>query len=497
MYRNLLIRICLLLIAACLTIICPIYAKADSSCPNILVIVTDDQGYGDLSAFAHHASDIHTPNMDRLATEGILCSQAYVSAPVCSPSRAGWITGRYQQRWDPKASWGPGVPDAYKTLPEYLKRVGYVTGKIGKSDFGEGYYQVGSRSFPTNHGYDDFLGFTGHGHDYFLLNEAVEKNTPDPHGNSAQVGPLFENKNKKSYEDGYTTDIFTDRAIGFMKQHKDNPFFLTLSYNSVHHLVHQVPKKYLDKYGVKEIPAYDPETMGKYKQYYGKYSKLSPISDKDMRGYFLANLNCLDDNIGRLLDAMDQMGLADDTLVIFFSDNGGSPLTGGNNRPLRGSKYIMYEGGLRVPFMVRWPGKLPAGKQYDHRISTLDILPSCLQAAGIAMKGKQDLDGTSFLDALKNNTPSPSSQKPIFWKFDGQYAVREGDWKLCKTWDYTKRKPTSQILQGPKSKSDVQLFNIKEDLAEQKDVSKQHPEIVEKLKSLYTQWETQCRQSTK
>jgi arylsulfatase A-like enzyme len=149
------------------------FAKGENVRPNILIIVTDDQGYGDLSAFDHHASDIQTPNMDRIAEAGVLCGQAYVSAPVCSPSRAGWITGRYQQRWDPRAGWGPGVPENYKTLPEYLKQAGYVTGKVGKSDFGKGYYKTESRSFPVNHGYDEFLGFTGHGHDFFLMDEAT------------------------------------------------------------------------------------------------------------------------------------------------------------------------------------------------------------------------------------------------------------------------------------------------------------------------------------
>jgi arylsulfatase A-like enzyme len=282
-----------------------------------------------------------------------------------------------------------------------------------------------------------------------------------------------------------------------MKHHKDKPFFLTLSYNSVHHLIHQTPKKYLDKYGVEEIPAYDPKTMGNYGKYYNRYSKLDPISDKDMRQYFLANLNCLDDNIGRLLDAMDKMRVADNTLVIFFSDNGGSPLTGANNRPLRGSKYVMYEGGIRVPFVVKWPGQLPAGKRYDHRISALDILPSCLEVAQVKPQHAEEFDGASFIKAVKNNISSPSSQSPMFWKFSQHYAVREGDWKLCKTGDYTKRTPTSQILQGPGSNGNVQLFNLKDDPSEQNDIAKKHPDIVKKMSSLYTQWTAQCRKHTK
>lgn len=482
--------------AVLLTMPSVVLATTEKDRPNILIVVTDDQGYGDLSAFNHHASDVHTPHMDRIARDGVLCSQAYVTAPVCSPSRAGWITGRYQQRWDAKAGWSPEIPLDYKTLPEYLKKLGYVTGKIGKSDFGKNSQDRQSRSFPLRHGYNEFLGFMGHGHDFFLLNEEIERNTPDPRGNSAQLGPLFYNAGRKSYTEGYTTEIFTDSAIDFMNRHKNKPFFLTLSYNAVHHLIHQSPQKYLDKYDLKAIPVYDPKTMGRYSRYYNKYNKLNPIGDGEMRRYYLANLNCLDDNIGRLLDAMDRMDITDNTLIIFFSDNGGSPLTGANNRPLRGSKYVMYEGGLRTIFMVKWPGYLPAGIRYDYRITTLDILPSCLEAAGLPPGGIQGLDGASFMDALKENKPSPSSQTPMFWKFGRQYAVREGDWKLSQTRDYTKRRPTSQILQGAETKDRLRLFNLKEDPAEQNDVSQMHPEMVEKLKALYVKWETQCRQQS-
>ena len=472
-------------------------ADAKVKRPNIVVIITDDQGYADLSAYAHHASDIRTPNMDRLAEGGVLFGQGYVSAPVCSPSRAGWNTGRYQQRWDANASWNPGLPGGVKTLAEYLKGAGYATGKVGKSDYGKGYHSMTTREYPLNHGFDEFLGFSSHAHDFFLLSEDIEKRTPDPYGGSAALGMLFENRKKKSFEDGYTTDIFTDWAIDFVKRHKDEEFFLTVSYNSVHHLIHEVPKKYLDKFGVKQIDNYKPETMGKYKTYYNKYNQTGVISDADMRKYYLANLNCMDDNIGRLLDSMEALGVDENTLVIFFADNGGSPLTGANNRPLRGSKYRTFEGGIRVPFIVKWPGKLGRGKRYEHCVSTLDILPSCLEAAGVEVPAGAKLDGQSFLGAVKKNVPSATSKKPMFWQFQKYWAVRDGDWKLVSSDDYISRKPTSQILQGGLAEGRAMLFNLKNDPSEQTDVYEQNPKIVKRLQGLYDKWHGSWKKTKK
>jgi len=462
-------------------------AAAERSRPNILVIVTDDQGYADLSAYPHAAEDVRTPHMDRLAAEGVLLTHAYVSAPVCSPSRAGWNTGLYQQRWG-HWRWGAPLPAAARTLAEYLKAAGYVTGKVGKSDFGAHYHRQNVREYPLNHGYDEFLGFSSHAHDYWLLSEAVEKRTPDPHGSSAALGPLFENRGRREYDAGYLTTIFTDAAVDFMKRHRGDTFFLTVAYNSVHHLIHEVPEPYLRRFGVAPIPNYDPATMGRYARYYHRYTRLGPISDDQMRRYYLANLACLDDHVGRLLQAVDALGLADDTLVFFFADNGGSPLTGANNRPLRGSKYILFEGGIRVPFVVRWPGRLPGGTTYPHRVSTLDILPTCLEAAGVDVPADVPLDGASMLGALGTGEPAPSSGRPMFWHFGEHWAVRDGDWKLVRTSDYTSRKPTSQIRQGPKKGMATRLFNLKDDPAEQRDVSGANPEAVRRLTDLYRAW---------
>ncbi|MFW6161603.1 MAG: sulfatase, partial [Planctomycetota bacterium] len=456
--------------------------------PNILILITDDQGYADLGAYDHAAEDIQTPNLDRIARDGLLCTQAYVSAPVCSPSRAGWNTGRYQQRWDPHASWGPGLPDHVRTLTEHLQAAGYATGKVGKNDYGTGYHRQDVREYPLHHGCDEFLGFSSHAHDYFLLSEEVAKATPDPHGHSAALGPLFLNHTRKSYPEGYTTEIFTNAAIDFIRRHRDHPFCLVLSYNSVHHLIHEVPDRYLRKHGVEAIPLYDPATMGRYGAYYNTYNQLDPISDRDMRRYYLANLHCLDDGVGRVLEALEELGLAEDTLIVYFADNGGSPLTGADNRPLRGSKYILFEGGIRVACAVRWPSRLPKGVVYPHRISTLDILPTCLEAAGVEPPADADLDGASFLGAMAGGEPAPSGQRPMCWQFQDQWAVRDGDWKLAKTHDYTSRQPTSQIVQGPEPGTGPALYRLAADPAEQRDVAEAHPEVVARLEAIYRAW---------
>jgi arylsulfatase A-like enzyme len=446
--------------------------------PNILIIVTDDQGYADLTAFKHHAPDVQTPNMDRLAARGVLFSQAYVTAPVCSPSRAGWNTGRHQVRWDSNSSFGCGHPETEKNIAEIMKTTGYTTARFGKN----GFHAHEAREYPLNHGYDEFLGFSAHGHDYFLLSKDIEDRTPDPRGHSAVVGPLMHNRGYKEFGEGYLTEIFTDATIDFLKRHREDPFFVTLSYNSVHHLIHQVPKRYLDKHGVREIPNYDPETMGRYEDWFKKYIILGEINAEDMRKYYLANLNCLDDNIGRVLDTLDQLSLADNTIVIMFSDTGGPPTTGACNLPLAGSKFTLWEGGIRVPFILARPDGLKPGTVCDRTISTLDILPTCLQAAGIEMT--KGLDG----QAVPKAVTEISDQRDLFWRWGDSYAVRSGDWKLLHKGGRSGREPCDGIVERTELLQNTCLFNLKEDPSESQDLIDQHPKVVERLQELYRAW---------
>ena len=476
MMRKLLIAILLLLY------ILPTTGKEK---PNFLIIVVDDQGYADLSAFKHHAADVHTPNMDRLAARGILFTNAYTTAPVCSPSRAGWNTGMYQQRWDTLSGWAPGMPGSVQNIAQIMKSNGYVTARFGKNDYGKGYHVHNTPEYPLNHGYDEFLGFSAHGHDYFLLSEDIEERTPDPKGHSAVVGPLLYNEGHKSFEKGYATEIFTDAAIDYIGQHREDPFFVTLSYNSVHHLIHQVPKAYLDKFEVREIPGYDPGTMGKYEDWFKRYITLGEITDDEMRRYYLANLNCLDDNIGRVLDALEEYSLADNTMVVFFSDNGAPPTTGAWNLPLAGSKFTLWEGGIRVPFIVSRPDGPKPGMVSERPVSTLDILPTCLRAAGIDIP--EWLDGKVITEAFDRN-PATSWDRSLFWSWNGGYAVRSGDWKLLHRGGTSGRLPCSGIVERTELLQSTCLFNLREDPSETRNLFNEYPEIVDTLGMEYEEW---------
>ena len=456
--------------------------------PNILLIVVDDQGYADFSPFENYDTSISTPNISRLGKSGTVFTQAYVTAPVCSPSRAGILTGKNQFRWDKPASWGPGLPDNVKTIAEYLKEVGYETARIGKNDLGRNFHKNNVREYPLNHGYDEFLGFSAHAHDYWLNSIKIKKRTPDPYGTSALLGPLMHNLGEKSYEDGYLTDILTDESIDYIKRKREKPFFLTLAYSAVHHLIHEVPKKYLKKYNVKEIPNYDPDSLlaygkhkaGTYSAYYDKYSRVGAIQHEDLRKYYLANLNCLDDNIGRVLDALKEHNLDKNTLIVFISDNGGSPLTGANNTPLTGGKYSLWEGGIRVPLAISWAGNIETGKVVSNYVSATDILPTLATIAG-AKINDPTLDG---IDLFK-----PDMNRLLVWKWQKTWAVRQGNWKLTNAKEnHWKSEPSAQYIAPIVNNMELKLFNVAEDAGERFDLAVQYPEKVKELEAAYKNW---------
>lgn len=465
---------------------------ARSSRPNILVIVSDDQGYGDCSALPHHASDIHTPHIDSIARDGALFTNGYVSAPVCSPSRTGLISGRYQQRFNKEAGWRNALPERATTIAEHLHDLGYATMMIGKNDFGLHLPSKEDRRYPMNHGYDHLVGFDTHAHDYFLLTRDIEQRAIRPHeGPSANVGPLDADRTTKDFPDGYTTDIFTDAAIDFAKAsvERHKPFFVYLAYNNVHDLVEQSPQKYLDKYHLKPIPLYDP-SMGSYLDYYHRYNTIGSYVDETlMRKYYLANIDSLDDHVGQVLGALEKMGVADNTLVVFMSDNGASVNSGGNSSPLRGSKSTMFEGGIRVPLILKWPGKVKPGQTIDDPAISLDLLPTFVEAAGGQIKPAEQIDGVSLLPRVEDRDDESLSGRTLYWKFQKQWAVRRGDWKLVHARQAEGKHGTvSWLLRGPVSK-EPQLFNLKTDPAEQHDLAGDHPEIVKALTDSYKQWE--------
>lgn len=461
----------------------------ETSKPNVLLIVVDDLGYADFEPFSNaDSTKAHTPNMSNIGKEGITYAQAYTTAPVCSPSRVGMITAKNQFRWDKPASWGPGLPDSVKTIAEYLKEAGYATARIGKNDLGRNFHKNNVREYPLKHGYDEFLGFNAHAHDYWLLSREIKDITPDPSGTSAVLGPLMHNMGEKSYNEGYLTDILTDEAITYIKQKRENPFFLTLSYSAVHHLIHEVPQLYLDKYDVKPIPNYHPDSLveygrhkpGSYSAYYDKYSRLGAIQDRDLRAYYLANLHNLDDNIGRVLSALKSENLDEDTMVIFLSDNGGSPLTGANNSPLTGGKYSLWEGGIRIPMAIRYPGKIDENRIESRYVSALDIMPTVLNFAGIETEDNT-IDGIDLMN--------PIDDRLLVWKWQKTWAVRKGDWKLTNSNEnHWKSRPYKQYVKPIANNFELKLFNIANDPGERINLVEKHPDIAKRLEKEYQNW---------
>ncbi len=438
---------CLLVLSAPLVAQAAEGAKAAK--PNILVIVADDLGYGDIGIQGGKA--VPTPNIDKLARSGVRCTSGYVSAPYCSPSRAGLLTGRYQTRFGHE--FNPhvgeegklGLPLDQRTLANLLRAAGYATGLVGK------WHQGFSKDHhPNSRGFDEFFGFLVGGHNYALRKEA------EPKFASAMSQNLIYRDREVAKVDGFATDVFTDEAIGFMKRNKEKPWFLYLAYNAVH-----TPLEISDK--LKErVPA--------------------DVKDPARRGY-LALLLGLDDAVGRIMAHLKESGADENTLVIFISDNGGSGLSPflayntGINRPLRGNKGQTLEGGIRVPFFIAWPGKLPAGKTFDHPVITLDILPTACALAGV--KTPANVDGVNLLPYLRGEHKA-TPHDMLAWRFGPQKAIRQGNWSLVDWRDFEK-----------KTNSGWQLFDLAKDIGQENDLAAKHPEMVRDLSQAWQRWDAQ------
>ncbi len=465
-----------------------VFAQNKSVKKNILFIMVDDLGYADFTAFSSHDASVVSPNIQALAKRGTSFTQAYTTAPVCSPSRVGLLTGKNQFRWDKPASWGPGLPDNVKSMAEYLQEAGYTTAKIGKSDLGTNFHKNNVREYPTKHGFEEFLGFNAHAHDYWLSSQSIKDRTPDPEGTSAVLGPLMYNDGYRSLDSAYLTDYFTDAAIEYLQRPKDKPFFLTVSYNAVHHLIHEVPDSYLKKFGAEPIKNYDPADMmgfmkhekGTYSAYYDKYSRTGAIAPGDMRAYYLANLNCLDDNIGRLMETMKAQKLLENTIIVFISDNGGEPLTGANNAPLTAGKYSLWEGGIKVPMAVVWPGRTKAGSMEHKYISATDILPTLMEATDLKLKD-ENIDGISFFKPKKN--------RMLVWKWQKTFAIRHGKWKLTNAHDdHWKGEPSAQYIAPIQDDNSLKLFDLNADPGERVNLAAKYPALVVRLQQEYDKW---------
>lgn len=422
--------------------------------PNIIVLLADDLGYGELGCQGM-AKDIPTPHIDSLARNGVRFTQGYVSSPFCCPSRAGLMTGRYQTRFGHELNVvgksnldeSIGLPLTEGTMTEHLKAAGYRTGLVGKWHLG-----TAGKFHPQKRGFDEFYGFLHEGHFFvpppfngvmsFLRTNSVAGGTRFTNGPviwSNHTGgnePPYDENNPllrgtvEVTETEYLTDAFTREAVGFITRNEKQPFFLYVSYNAVHSPMQAMPK-YPDRF--------------------------THIADPQRR-IFAAMLSSLDDSVGAVLAKVRELKLEEDTLIFFLSDNGGptQELTS-SNAPLRGGKGQLFEGGIRVPFLAQWKGKIPAGKLYEQPVIALDILPTSLAAAQVAPSGGNKLDGVNLLPFLRGEKQG-APHEVLFWRYGANIAVRSGDWKLVKQ------------LEGGKLVPEFQLFNLREDPAETKPV---------------------------
>ncbi|MEO1536046.1 MAG: sulfatase-like hydrolase/transferase, partial [Planctomycetota bacterium] len=335
--------------------------------PNLVVIIADDLGYADVGF--NGCEDIPTPNIDRIAAEGVRFSSGYVTSAICGPSRAGLITGRYQHRFG--SSLNPtidptvhnGVPRDELTIAEMLRPAGYTSMAVGKWHLG---------TFPGLHprdrGFDEFYGFLTGGHDYFPENLTLEDLSEVRRQWGWYRTKLLHN-GKRVSTDEYLTDELSNAAVDFIHREHRGPFFLYLAYNAPHTPM-QATEEYLARF---------PELEGRRKVY-------------------AAMVSAMDDGIGRVLDALDQSDVADNTLVVFLSDNGGARNNASSNEPLRGYKRELFEGGLRVPFAMRWPDRFPSGAVYSDPVISLDIAGTIAAAAGsaVATNPEKPLDGVDL-----------------------------------------------------------------------------------------------------
>ncbi|MBI5693079.1 MAG: sulfatase-like hydrolase/transferase [Verrucomicrobia bacterium] len=424
---------------------------AASQPPNVLLMYVDNVGYGDLGCYGNRA--VLTPRIDRLAREGARCTSFYVVTSSCTPSRGALLTGRYPRRnglehqLASTENWvGIGLPHRERLLPEYLKGAGYATGCFGKWNIG---FAPGSR--PTERGFDEFLGFrSGNiGYDDHLYNGEYDV------FRGTELHPVK----------GYATDLWAEAAIDFIARHAARPWFVYLPFNAAHFVnAGNVPK------GQKPVWPAPAAALARYGW---------PADEADEKRRYLAVLTALDDAIGRVLDRVDALGLRDRTLVAFISDNGAFMLPGrgrevASNAPLRDGGTTCYEGGVRVPAIFRWPGRIPAGREVGAMLSHLDVVPLCLEVSGASALPGRVLDGRSPLPALASGAASPHAR--LFFAYDQGLAVREERLKL--------------VRQG---RAPWELYDLAEDPGEARNLAAARPAEVTRLAVVLADWEREVR----
>ena len=397
--------------------------------PNIVVILADDLGFADVGV--HGCKDVPTPHIDSIAANGVRFSNGYATHSVCAPSRAGLISGMYQYRFGFEHNPGPeeyaspkfGVPRGVPTLAEKLQAAGYATGMVGKWHVG---FRKGLR--PHERGYDFSFDFLGGARPYF---------------SRAGRDELYRDGKRVKRENQYLTNAFARESIAFIEQHKDEPFFLYLAFNAVHTPM-QPPNGYRERFP--EIQ--DPKR-------------------RELAGMHAA----MDDAIGRVLETLRRNDLEENTLVFFYSDNGGIPAKNASrNDPLRGVKGQLFEGGVRVPFMVQWKGKLPAGAVYEKPVMGFDVHATALAAAGVSEQEGAAIDGKNLIPYLTGELDGQPHER-LFWRDGMEHAVRAGDWKL--------------VVRPPEP---PMLFNLEHDVGERMDLASEEPEKLDELRTAFAAW---------
>jgi len=473
--------------------------------PNVIVILADDLGYGDTSAYG--SPIVRTPNIDALAADGVRFTEGYVTHPVCAPSRAAILTGRYQQRfgWE----FNPvgrdrrgGVSPSETFVGQIMKSAGYHTGMIGKWHLGEAAgYQ------PVDRGFDEFFGITA-GATAFNIDAQPGDDTYTPSGAEGSfratandpLPPTATDNERMAYVrklapvrrgrevvevKEYLTDAFTDEAVRFIGANKDRPFFLYLAYNAPHTPL-QATRKYLDRY--RDVP------------------------DRGARIY-AAMVSALDDGVGEVRAKLKAEGLEKNTLIIFLSDNGCAAYIPGacSNAPLSGYKGTHLEGGVRIPYIVTWPGRIPGGRVDDRMVSSLDIVPTAAALAGARLpKGTDGVNLMPYVAGGDTRTPNPT----VYWRAGPNFAIRDGNWKM---WEANRADPSEAASDAAAITPDgthakvsplgqhVMLYDLQSDVGEKTNRAPEKPEIVAWLKAKLAAWDkgnvapqwTSMRQSVK
>jgi arylsulfatase A-like enzyme len=445
--------------------------QAATEPPNIVVIVADDLGYNDLGVYGSEI--IKSPNIDKLAADGVRLTDGYVAAAVCSPSRAGLYTGRYQPRFG--YEYNPsghdeelGLPTDQVTLADMMKEAGYATGLIGK------WHQGKSREYhPLNRGFDEYFGTLAGGTSY--IDSRTEGVESWPEANAPTKRPdgtaIFDGFEQVEVEE-YLTDVFAAKAVDYIERHKDERFFLMLTPNTPHTPL-QATTEYTDRYKHVEEPG---------------------------KRIFAAMVSSLDDYVGDVVETLRKNGLEDNTLLVFLSDNGciaylSEPIC--SNAPLSGSKRFHLEGGVRVPFIFKWPAKLPKGKVYSEPAIAIDLFSTFAAAVGSDASGQ---DSVNLLPYLKGENTAPPHEF-LFWRSKPNMAVRWGNWKMWKVNNTDKvfddmtvsgrRLPEEDFPGGSPMGQTTVLYDLSVDIGEQLNVAGEHPEIVQRLEAELKAWDSE------